>query len=350
MPILLTAILSLIFLLALHEASHFAAAKAFGIRVDEFGIGYPPRLVSRKIGETVYSLNALPFGAFVDIPPHDLNKRSGWKRFWVLAAGVISFWIFTFILFSTVFYMGAPVQVEDSFKTDAAMVQILMVAPDSPAEEAGLQMGDVITQIKSKDSYLTGIEKVQEVQEITDQNRGQEIEIVVRRNKEAVSLRAVPRVTVSEKEGPLGIALARVVVKNWGLLEAVKMGARETIDLTLLSVKELARAIASLFTEVESRVQIMGPVGITGVFVQMGRLGTVYFLRTMALISLNLAILNALPVLPITDGARILLLGIEKVWKKPFNEETEQKINTVFFVLLIFLMFLVTIRDIKGLL
>lgn len=350
MLILLAAVLSLIFLLTLHEASHFAVAKAFGIKVNEFGIGYPPKLLSRKIGETVYSLNTLPFGAFVDIPPRDLNKRSGWERFWVLAAGVVSFWVFAFVLFSIVFYMGAPVQVEDSFEVDTASVQVLMTAPDSPAEGAGLQAGDIITQIRSRDSYLVEIDKVQEVQEIINENKGQEIEIVVWRNNKAVSLRAVPRVASPENEGPLGIALGRVVIKNWGLFEALKMGALETVNLTLLSIRELAYGIASLFTKVESRVRIMGPVGITGVFVQMGRLGTVYFLRTMALISLNLAILNALPVLPITDGARILLLAIEKLWKKPFNEKTEEKINTVFFVLLVFLMFLVTIRDIKGLL
>lgn len=336
MLILLYAILSLVGLLILHELSHFVAAKWFGIEVKEFGLGYPPRLVSKRFKDTLYSLNLLPFGAFVDISQEDMKRRSLWQRFVVLAAGVISFWIFSFIIFTIIFMMGSPLQIDDTEIVPGAVVQILMVVEDSPAEEMGVLPGDIIASVNNEE-----ISTSLEVQEIVSSS--DEVELVILRKGDEVELIGSP------EDGSLGVMLSRVAIKQWGFFDSVRLGFTETIDLTWIMLQELGKAIASIFTPVESSVELVGPVGIMGIVVEMGSLGTIYFLRTMGLISLNLAIINAFPLIPVSDGGKIGFLLLEKLMKRPLNEKVEEGINRFFFLLLLFIMVLVTFKDIIAL-
>lgn len=341
--IIIISLISLVFLLVLHEASHFLVAKGFGMKVKEFGIGYPPRLLGRKIKGTLYSLNLIPFGAFVDIPKEEMRAKSLSQRFWVLSAGVISFWVFAFFLLAFSLMSGAPSQVGDSAVVDEAWVQVLAVSSSSPAEKAGIRAGDIITGLNG-----TEVDKTREVQEFVEENQGENVEIFVKRGSEEMRFEAVPRVVTPEGEGRLGVALSRVTIERWGVLESFKEAGREVVLVTILIVREIGRGIASLFTDVRSRLEVAGPVGIMKVFVERGGLGVSYFLQTMALISLNLAIINILPFLPVADGGRIAFLFLEKVRGKPLNDKIEEGINTFFFVALVLLMALVTIRDIKA--
>ena len=150
--IILIAFVSLIGLLILHEGGHFIAAKRFGVEVEEFGVGYPPRLFGKKIGETLYSLNLLPLGAFVRIPEKKLREKPIWQRAVILMAGIVSFWVICAILITIIFWIGSPFQISDEEEGNLInpRVQIVTVSSGSPAEEAGLEIGDVIEKLKVK--------------------------------------------------------------------------------------------------------------------------------------------------------------------------------------------------------
>jgi len=347
--IVLIALFSLVGLLILHELSHFGAAKKLGLEVEEFGVGYPPRLLAKKIGKTIYSFNLLPFGAFVRMPDSSLRKKAAWQRALVIMAGIVSFWLFSAILLIIVMMMGAPVQIEDEEKNFFdPRVQILGVASGSPAEEIGLKPGDVIRKVESPGFPIQKIDKVKEVQEFIQNHKGQEVILTIKRGKETLFLKAIPRVSYSQDEGALGIILARVGTKKYSAKEALIQGPLETIRMTGLIVVSLGQALYNLFLRKPSGIQLVGPVGIMNIFVQSGSLGLSYFLQTMAMISLHLAIFNALP-FPVADGGKLSFLALEKIRKKPLNEKTEEKINTVFFGLMLLLMVLVTIKDIAKL-
>lgn len=144
--------LSLIGLMVIHEFGHFVIAKKCGVKVEEFGIGYPPRIIGKKIGQTLYSLNLLPFGAFVKIQGEEggiesaqsFSQKPIWQRASIVIGGVASFWLISAILLSVVFGIGTFQAISDDEQVANPKVQIIAVAPDSPAEAAGIKVGDTI--------------------------------------------------------------------------------------------------------------------------------------------------------------------------------------------------------------
>ncbi len=347
LTIILIAFFSLIGLLILHEFSHFFVAKKCGVVVEEFGVGYPPKIWGKKIRGTVYSLNLLPFGAFVKIPPESLKSKPIWQRFLIISAGIISFWVFCFVILSIVFMMGALVQISDEdVGFENPQIQIVAIASGSPAEQAGLEVGDIIeATIKDPTGKFA---KVVEVQQYIEQSKGGEVRLLIKRGADSLAIIVKPRVSPPEGEGALGVALARVAIKKYTLPQALFRALTQTIQLTIAIIIGLGQAIYNLFAGKPTGVEMVGPIGIMNIFAQTGSLGVSYFLQTIAIISLNLAIFNALP-LPVSDGGKILFLAFEKIRKKPLNEEIEEKINKVFFALLLVLMVWVTIKDIVKL-
>jgi len=344
------AFISLIGLLILHELSHFLLAKKFGVEVEEFGIGLPPRLFGKKIGGTLYSLNLLPFGAFVKVPEKKMREKPGWQRALILIAGVLSFWIMAAILLSIVFWIGAPFQISDKENENLInpRVQIVNISPNSPADVAGLKVGDIIKKVKSQKSNVKSVNKIKEVQEFTHLHKGEKITLIIQRGKKEFDVELVPRVTPPQEEGPMGVGLVRVATKKYPLGMAIWQSILTTFQLTWQIITGYAQLAKRAVLKKPLEAELIGPVGVLNIFVQAEILGFVYFLQTIALISLQVAVFNALPV-PITDGGRLLFLGIEKIRKKPLNEKIEQRINAAFFVLLLVLMIWVTMKDIKKL-
>lgn len=363
------AFFSLIGLIVLHEFGHFILAKRFGVKVEEFGIGYPPRLIGKKLGETIYSLNLLPFGAFVKISGEmgeieDYRSFIGkpmWQRVSIVLGGVVSFWLIAAIILSIVAGVwGLPTAVEDAENHNLInpKVQITAIAPDSPAEIAGLKVGDVIKELRitldrAKQgtpqgvAYELRISKVKEVQEFTNLHKGEEIILTIKRGKESKEISLIPRVSPPAQEGPIGVGLARIALKPYLWYQAPLQGVLACGSLTsnvvqgwILGLKSVL-GIAKLPPGV--KMEMMGPLGIFDLLREYSELGINYFLFLVSLISVALALGNILPI-PALDGGKLMFLAIEKIKGSPVNQKIEQNITTTCFVLLIILMIFVTIK------
>lgn len=351
------AFIVLIGLMVAHEFGHFIIAKKFGVKVEEFGIGYPPRLFGKKFGETLYSVNLIPFGAFVKIPgeikktddPFSFSNQPIVKRMLIVAGGVISFWIIAAILFSVVFVMGARIAVDDTSSAvlNDPKVQIAMVVPGSPAKNAGLQLGDVIQKISAGDETFE-ITEVSKVQEISRVYKGKEIALTIERGKEIKNVFLTPRVSSPAGEGPIGIALVRTALKSYAPHEAFVEGLKTTGQMTIGVVQGWYFAIQRLTAGEPTGAELVGPVGIFNMMAQFGKLGLSYFLQFIAMISIYLALFNILPI-PATDGGKLVFLAIEALRKKPLSEKIEESVTTVSFLLLIVMAILVTIKDVMKL-
>ncbi len=355
---------SIISLLVLHEFGHFIVAKKFGVKVDEFGIGYPPRLFGKKIGETLYSVNLLPFGAFVKIPGEGGEKsnledyrvftgKPVWQRFLIIVGGVVSFWLVAAILLSIVFSMGTSQAISDEETGNLvnAKVQILAVYPNTPAEEAGIKAGDSIKQFSfAGDGTQFSIEKVKEIQELTEKYKGQEVILTIQRGEKIFDVSLIPRESPPKDEGPMGITLIRTAEKSYSWWLSPVKGVEATINLTAAVIMGWGNIIGNLIQGegLPKGVQLLGPIGIGAVVYQAAQVGINYFLQFIAMIAVYLAIFNILPI-PALDGGKLVFLVIEKVKGSPVNQKIEQNITAAFFTLLILLMIWVTIQDITRL-
>jgi len=346
--------LSLIGLMVLHEFGHFVIAKKCGVKVEEFGIGYPPRIFGKKIGQTLYSLNLLPFGAFVRLPgeieknedQRSFSAQPVGNRILIAFGGVLSFWIIAAILFSIVFGLGTPISVGDEENSNLKdpKVQITGITANSPAEEAGLKAGDTIRKFQIT-NYKFQINKVGEVQELTEQYKGEEVTLTMERGKETFDVKLVPRVSPPKGEGPMGISLVRTAIKSYSWYQAPWQGITSTINLTGAIIEGYGQAIGNILKGLPAGGELVGPVGVFHLFTQAFQLGINYFLNFVGIIAIYLALFNILPI-PSVDGGKLLFLGIEAVRKRPVSEKVEQNVTAICFSLLIILMVLVTIKDI----
>ncbi len=347
----LVAFFSLIGLVVLHELGHFFMAKKFGVRVEEFGIGLPPRLVAKRVGETLYSLNLLPLGAFVKLTgeegssndPRSFGAKPLLQRALIVGAGVVAFWIISFFIFAVLgATSGLPTGISDENREDVLnpQVRVLGIAPGSPAQAAGMIPGDTIQDFQ----------KVGEFQIFIDQHRGQEVILQVIRRSQVLSISVTPRVEPPAGQGPLGIQLVRTGNVKYPWYKAPIAAFQKTAGLTRDIVQGLIGTLAGVFSGkgLPEGVGIVGPIGIVDLLRNSFAFGISYFLSFLATLSIYLAIFNALPI-PAVDGGRLFFLGIEAARKKPMGVKVEQRINMFFFILLITFMIWVTIKDITRL-
>jgi regulator of sigma E protease len=340
---MLLTLLAFLFVLALviiaHELGHFATAKAFKIKVEEFGIGFPPRLLSVKRGETVYSLNAIPLGGFTKMAGEEdpsiersLASQKPWKRLIVLAAGSIMNFLLPFLLISIAFMVPHQVVYSD--------VNIIEVAPGSPAEAAGISAGDRLSGING-----VIINSTADANRQIQLNLGRQITLTYIRSGIEHETSLVPRWKPPEGQGALGITLqsdnitiARESEPFW---KAVPQGFRETFETLGL----FKNAILSLVTGSAPAGGVAGPVGIAQLTGEVARAGVSPLLEFAAFLSINLGIINLLP-LPALDGGRIAFVLLE--WRrkgKKISPKKEGLVHLVGFVLLMLLMVAVTIQD-----
>src|SRR3972149_2611820 len=341
-------IIFLSILILVHELGHFLTAKKFGLLVEEFGFGLPPKIWKKKIGETVYSINALPFGGFVKILGEDgansgsrekersfVNLSIG-KRAIIIAAGVLMNFLLGWIVLSIIFMIGIP-----------QVVLITEIKQNSPAAEISLKTGDQIIEINSvkiatDNKNIFGSEQVIK---IINENRGKETAIKIKRNGEIIDFSVIPRINPPAGEGSLGISLIDAGLPKQNILISFWEGLKASLILIKTIALAIFDLIAKAFIGKASLEAITGPIGIVKITSQAGSLGFVYLLQLLALISLNLAVINIFP-FPALDGGRLIFLGIEKIKGSPLNHKFEKITNAIGFGILIFLMLIITIKDI----
>ncbi|MDP3997207.1 MAG: RIP metalloprotease RseP [Candidatus Andersenbacteria bacterium] len=347
-------ILGLLLVLVLaHELGHFATAKWFGCGVEEFGFGFPPRLVAWKRGGTVYSLNLLPIGGFVKIKgedmaeekpgPNSFGNKLAYQRVIILAAGVFMNVVAAFVLLTVQAVVGVPTLITDQNApaTSSQQTYVLEVSPGSPADQAGVKSLDRIVSIAGVNTP-----GIAQIQEISQENAGKSVALVLDRSGQEIPVSLEPRVNPPENEGSMGIALAAtgLVKKTWW--QAPWAGLQRTWDITRLTAEQFTIITGRLFHGQSVGADVSGPVGIAIYANEATKMGLSYVLEFAALISLNLAIINILP-FPALDGSRILFVLVEKMRGRKIAGRTEQITHTVGFALLLLLMVLITFKDIR---
>lgn len=342
-----------------HEFGHFIFAKVRGVRVDEFGFGFPPRLFGMKFGETLYSINLLPFGGFVRIygedeaggesDPRNFASRSFSEKFWIIFAGVLMNMLLAYVLFTSGHILGLPSVVDESNQAYAhdMAVRIIEVVPGSPAENAGLLPGDAILRMQFAAETLQ-IQEREQVQDFIKAHAGEQIMLTVEREGEELTMAATPRKNPTPEQGALGIAMLKTGVIKSPIWQAPWEGLKTTYYAT----KNVAAGLVLFFGNLVRGVfmeEVSGPVGIAQAAGQAGRLGFIYLLHLTAIMSVNLAILNLLPI-PALDGGRIFFLIIEKIRGIPISIRVTQMVHAIGFAVLILLMLIITYKDILKLL
>ncbi|MBI2869786.1 MAG: RIP metalloprotease RseP [Chloroflexi bacterium] len=333
-------LLMLALLVIVHELGHFFTARAFGVKVEEFGVGFPPRLFSVKRGDTRYSLNAIPLGGFVKLAgeenpgvPGSLAGKPRRVRVLVLAAGALMNAILPVLLFTVAFVLPRDIVV--------SQVMIEKVAPDSPAAAAGIREGDVILQVAGEPIRNTG-----ELSRAIELNRGKEITLVVRQSDSSVAtVNVIPRWQPPPGQGAVGINIKAVnpeiVKESYPLWQAIPLGFEECVQTYVL----FKNAIISMVIGT-TPVALAGPVGIAEITGEAARAGISPLLEFAAFLSINLAIVNILP-LPALDGGRIAFVVLEWLRRgRRVSPRVEGIVHLIGFAMLMALMLAITYQDI----
>lgn len=323
-----------------HELGHLVTARIFGVRILEFGLGFPPRLFAVKRGETEYSVNALPIGGFVKMlgeedpgEPGSLAGKSAGVRFAVLSAGSVMNALLPVVLLSTSLMLPREVIV--------GQVQVREVAANSPAERAGVQAGDTVLRVNDR-----RVENTLDLLYNLQLNLGSEVTLLIERDRfTPMEVKLIPRWNPPPGQGATGIVIgmasARKETRAYPVWEAIPQGVIKSLDMLTLGKNEIAswfiRGVAP---------PVAGPVGIAQMTGEVARVGIPPLLDWTALISMNFAIVNLFP-LPALDGGRLAFLVLEVIRRgRRMPPEKEGLVHLVGFALLIFLSLIITYQDI----
>lgn len=352
----LTFLIILSVLVLIHELGHFIAAKKLGIKVEEFGFGLPPRILGKRKGETIYSLNWLPIGGFVKLYGEErediqhptsnfqlpkLRKRAFyarpvWQRTVVLLAGVVMNFLFGIFIVSFLFTQGVMVPVD--------RVHIEKVIAGSPAEAAGLREKDVIKKLKVVEEVELEIKKGEQLTKFTKKHLGEEIILTIVRDGNEQEIAIIPRKEYPADQGPMGIVITNFEEKKYSLLQAPILGTKEAFILSWELTKGIGRTLWKLISLQPVSKDVAGPIGIAQLTGQAVKFGKLAVLELLGLLSLNLAIVNILP-FPALDGGRLLFVVIEGATGKKIRARWERYVHQAGMVLLLALMVLITLND-----
>lgn len=326
-------------LVLFHEFGHFATAKLVGMRVDEFAIGFGPKLFSYKYGETIYSLRIIPLGGYNKIagmePEEDAGERSYckkpiWARLIVISAGSLMNFVLPVILFFMIFIASGI----DTPSTEPIIGNIM---PNKPAAMSGLQPGDRIVKINNEE--ISSWNKFVEVIQV---NSGKVLKVEYNRAGNINTASLIPELDTKSNHGIIGVT-ADLNKYYPGIGESFVLSCKHTVYI----INAMIEGLFQMFTG-KTSADVSGPIGVAKMTGEVARLGLAALLQFAAFLSINLGIINLLP-LPALDGGHIVTLLVEGIRRKPLNKKTIYYIQMVGFLLIIALMIFTTFNDIKNL-
>lgn len=341
-------------LIIVHEFGHFIVAKLCGVKVLEFAIGFPPRIVSFKRGETQYTIGLIPMGGYVKMLGEEevstdkraYNRQTPGKRFAIGIAGVLMNILLAWLILSIGFASGmAPLATPASeIKGDQISTKIVIaeVTEKGAADQAGIKVDDQIVSANVAGSE-TVFKSADGVTEFTTGHLSQTALLTLKRDDTTITKEAT---ISSDKEAPLGIAMSDQSAVKVVWYRAPIVAFQETFKLVAYMWDFLKSFFARLFTHGQISNEVGGPVAIFSMSGMAARAGVMIFFQFIALLSINLALINILP-FPALDGGRLLFILLEKIWgKRIVKEEIENIIHLVGFALLILLILAITYKDI----
>lgn len=353
-----------------HELGHFVAARRFGLRPKEFGIGFKPRFwgiyksTSGKwkqvkggaeptdAADTIYSLNWLPLGGFVDLAEDEIKKndpnhfsaKPAGQRAIILLAGVTMNFVLAIVLLSIGFMIGAPQAISDlpsSARVENRQIQVTEIYKNSPAQAAGLEIGDVILSI---DGILFG--GSEDLSVYVGQQEGKSLVYEISRAGQDLEFTIVPELRPESEKSGIGIAIVETGIVHYPVYLAVWEGTKSTWYMVVAILSAFGGMLKSLFSGQGLGAEVAGPVGIAVLTGQVTKLGINYIIQFAAILSINLGIINALP-FPALDGGRVLFILLELLKGRPVKKEVEGAIHYFGFALLMLLVVVVTFQDIN---
>ncbi len=336
-----------------HELGHFLMAKRAGMRVDEFGFGFPPRMFGVKRGDTLYSVNWIPLGGFVRIKgesgehrsdPDSFASKSKWARFLVLIAGVAMNVLMAGILYGFGFTIGLPSILDGNVPRGAEIsdrkLEVMTVAPQSPALEAGIGSGDAIVSL---DGHV--FDSAEAARTYIGENGDKGIEVILKKPDGSFVTQQVTSADIPETDiHGLGVGIVTTGVVAFPVHLAFVHGFGAAFAATRDVAFAFYDLLKTLVVEQRVNVDLSGPVGIAVMTGEAAKLGLVHVLQFAAILSVNLAVINVLP-FPALDGGRLLFLFIETIRRRAVDEKMEAVVHNIGFVLLMSLVVLVTYRD-----
>lgn len=344
------------FLVIIHELGHFWAARAAGVKVEEFGLGLPPRIWGKRIGQTLYSFNWIPFGGFVKLKGEGSEEKGkdsmqnvsyGW-RFLIMVGGVVMNLIGAYVLLSFGMWLGMPPLATDATQLgiDPASLhsQVYVIEPqaDMPAAKAGIAAGDIITKVDGRE-----VKRVADLQAAVDGKRSVEVEVL---RKNETKRFAVPT-TTTEGKSVIGVAADEIISRvKYPVLRVPIIAAQDFGNILAMIAKSIGAFAHQLFTTASVSTGVAGPVGIAKITAQAVQLGWMPVLQLMIFLSINLGLINLFP-FPALDGGRLVFLIVEVITggrKVPLV--VENIIHNLGFMLLLALIVVVTYRDVLKLL
>ncbi len=324
-------------LILFHELGHFLAARKVGLKVEEFSLGFPPRILAKKIGETIYSVGLILFGGFVKLKGEDdpEDKEGFWhlssyKKILIIFAGILFNVFLAYFLISFSLLYGYPVESQKIFVSG-------FLSKDSQGARF-FKFGDEILGVKLGGKFHS-FQDPQELAKFLKENKGKEVELVFLRENKEMSAKVVP---------PVGFYLANFSLKKYPFPENFFIAFQETYLVTKKILNGFFIFFKSLFVKEKASLEIVGPIGIYNLFDNFINFGIGYILYFSAVLSLNLAFINSLP-FPGLDGGRGLFVFIGLLKKKKIDFKTEELIHKIGFVFLFILLVLVTFKDIYKL-
>ena len=356
----LLVILILVVLIVVHEFGHFIAAKIFRIKVEEFGVGYPPRaFLIATFGGTEYTINWIPFGGFVRLFGEDETARGKgsfvdaprWKQAIILVAGVSANTVLAWLLFASSYTLGIPVAIDTPEPGEKVQLFITDVVPGSPAAAANIAAGDEILNVTDKDGVHPRTLTPDAVMDFIKVRGGKQI-VVGYMHEHATStayIRPANAVVPGAAGRPaMGIGLALVATRSLSWPAALHQSLYVTIDVFKQVAQGLWVLLKEIFAGTLNLNDVVGPIGLAKVVGEAAQNGFGNVLKLAGFISVNLAVINLLPI-PALDGGRLLLLLIEAVLRRDAPKLAVQVINTLGIALIILLMLAVTYHDIAKL-